>query len=105
MLKLITCFNCSERFSDLSSMDIHILISHTNSRITTPNVLVPKRMASAELINELKKRGKVLSGSEIHWLNMLLKLMFIWLMFLLSQFYETFAILNCYSDATVLKKQ
>ena len=65
MLKPTTCFNCSERFSDLSSMDIHVLISHTNSRITTPNVLVPKRMESAELINELKKREKVLSGSKI----------------------------------------
>ena len=65
MLKPIKCFNRSERFSDLSSIDKHLLTSHTNSRITTPNVLVPKRLIPAELRNELKKKRKVISGSKI----------------------------------------
>ena len=64
MLKPIKCSDCSEQFSDLNSMDKHVLIYHTNSRITAPNVLVPKR-TPAELRNELKKRGKVTSGSKI----------------------------------------
>ena len=58
MLKPIKCFNRSERFSDLSSIDKHLLTSHTNSRITTPNILVPKRLIPAELRNELKKKKK-----------------------------------------------
>ena len=65
MLKPIKCFNRSERFSDLSSIDKHLLTSHTNSRITTPNILVPKRLIPAELRNELKKKRKVISGSKI----------------------------------------
>ena len=58
MLKPIKCFNRSERFSDLSLIDKHLLTSHTNSRITTPNILVPKRLIPAELRNELKKKKK-----------------------------------------------
>ena len=65
MLKPIKCFNRSERFSDLSSIDKHLLTSHTNSRITTPNILVPKRLIPAELCNELKKKRKVITGSKI----------------------------------------
>ena len=65
MLKPIKCFNRSERFSDLSSIDKHLLTSHTNSRITTPNILVPKRLIPAELRNELKKKRKVITGSKI----------------------------------------
>ena len=33
MLKPIKSFDCSEQFSDLSSKDKHVLISHPNSRI------------------------------------------------------------------------
>ena len=65
MLKPIKRFNCSERFSDLSSIDKHLLTSYTNSRITTPNILAPKRLIPAELRNELKKKRKVISGSKI----------------------------------------
>ena len=42
MLKPIKCSNCLKLFSDLSSIKKHVLLSHTNSRITIPNVLVPK---------------------------------------------------------------
>ena len=64
MLKPIKCSNCPEQFSDLSSRDKHVLLSHAISRITAPNVLVPKRMTHAELYNTLKKRGKATSGSK-----------------------------------------
>ena len=66
MLKPIKCSSCSEQFSDLSSMDKHVLISCTNSRTTTPKVLVPKR-TPAELHNEFKNKGKVSSGSKIQF--------------------------------------
>ena len=64
MLKPIKCSNCSERFSDLSSMDKHVLISKTNFRITTPNVFMSKRMTTAEWRNELRIREKIISGSK-----------------------------------------
>ena len=39
--------------------------SHTNSRITVPDILVAKRMTPAELLKEHKKRGKVIAGSKV----------------------------------------
>ena len=42
-----------------------MLPSHTNSRIIVANILVPKRITPAELLNEHKKRGKVISASKI----------------------------------------
>lgn len=64
MLKPIKCSNSSERFSDLSSMDKHVLISKTNFRITTPNVFESKRTTAAEWRNELRIREKIISGSK-----------------------------------------
>ena len=40
MLKPIKCSDCSERFSDLTSKDKHVLISHPNSRIQLQNMFL-----------------------------------------------------------------
>ena len=76
MLKPIKCSNCSERFSDLSSVGKHVFISHTNSKITKPNFLALKRMTPPELCNELNKRRKVTSGSKIRLQKRLERLLF-----------------------------
>ena len=67
MQKPIKCSNCPERFSDLSSLDKHVPISYTNSRITKLNTLVPKRMTLAELHNKIQfqKRLEELLATEI----------------------------------------
>ena len=59
MLKPIKCSICPERFPDLSSIDKHVLISHTNSRITTLNALMPKRMTLAEMRNKLQLQKRL----------------------------------------------
>ena len=40
MLKPIKCSDCSERFSDLTLKDKHVLISHPNSRIQLQNMFL-----------------------------------------------------------------
>ena len=63
-LKPIRCNICNERFADELMLGRHLIECHSDSSLLTNKAILPSKMTTTELKNELKKRNKSTTGNK-----------------------------------------